>query len=407
MKTNVIETEYNVLNTTNTRIYTPVNFDYIPDELKKYNQWILWKYGPDGQKLPLATSYPNKSIDYTNPKYWSSFDNVRDAYEKNSNKLSGIGFVFTESDPFVGIDCDKVRDSSSGYWEPEALQEIISLNTYAEISPSGTGAHAIIKGKRDPEGKNRGNNREIYDSGRYFTFTGNIISGVTNTINEDNGGLKVIQDKIGYKTDTKAVKNRGSEGSTAIEEPVQDLIDSEDQLILKRCRRAKNNENFMNLWTGTNLSRYPTQSEAEMALADIFAHHTKDKDQLERLIGMSALSRAKWDREDYATRTIEKALEYTNDDNSWNGIPIPADYEIDDDGIFERSWDFKKKDYSYTQICYTPVAISGIGEDIDRNEFWYKITYVTPHGETRHEYVKQEDLTKRANFMILLIRLLL
>jgi uncharacterized protein (DUF927 family) len=376
MNTATIDNQYNVPTVNN--ISSAVNFDYIPDELKKYNQWILWKYGPDGQKLPLATSNPNKSIDYTNPKYWSSFDNVRDAYEKNSNKLSGIGFVFTESDPFVGIDCDKVRDSSSGYWEPEALQEIISLNTYAEISPSGTGAHAIIKGKRDPEGKNRGNNREIYDRGRYFTFTGNIIYGVPNTINEDNGGLKVIQDKIGYRNQSSKVQ---SEAPLELED---------EELITK----ASSNPKFRDLFSFGNLTNYGNDdSRADMALCCILSFYTKDEAQIDRIFRGSKLYREKWNRTEYSETTIQKAIEFVKSGQSWEGYDVPKGYKINAHGLFRVASDSGKD----MLICRTPVVISGIGEDIDRDEFWYRITFKDSNGRIKHIDAKHDQLMKRSS----------
>ena len=57
----------------------------------------------------------------------------------------------------MGLDFDHVKDHETGEWDPEALKEIKSLNSYTEISPSGEGVHVIVKGmvplEPDKDGK--------------------------------------------------------------------------------------------------------------------------------------------------------------------------------------------------------------------------------------------------------------
>lgn len=52
-----------------------------------------------------------------------------------------VGFVFTRDDPFVGIDLDHCRDPETGKIKPWALEIVAKLNSYSEVSPSGTGLH--------------------------------------------------------------------------------------------------------------------------------------------------------------------------------------------------------------------------------------------------------------------------
>src|SRR5262249_26326590 len=62
-------------------------------------------------------------------------------------------------------------------------------------------------------------------------------------------------------------------------------------------------------WEGEG-ARYPSQSEADMALVGILAFYTGwNIEQLERLIVRSGLYRDKWDRDDYRLATIEKVLD--------------------------------------------------------------------------------------------------
>jgi primase-polymerase (primpol)-like protein len=64
-----------------------------------------------------------------------------------SRGYCGVGFVFSSDDPYVGIDLDGCRNPQTGYIEPWALEIVRRLNSYTEISRSGTGLHIIAKGR--------------------------------------------------------------------------------------------------------------------------------------------------------------------------------------------------------------------------------------------------------------------
>lgn len=145
----------------------------IPTELRSLQQWVVWKSipNPDGVKpikIPLnpRTLNPASVTDQTT---WSSFLTAHRVLQNNS-QLSGSGFVFTNSDPYTGIDLDNCKSDTI---KPEASQYINLLDSYTEISPSGTGFHVICKGHLPPGGRKHGW-IEMYDSGRFFCFTGNI-----------------------------------------------------------------------------------------------------------------------------------------------------------------------------------------------------------------------------------------
>ncbi|SES63269.1 Uncharcterized protein, DUF927 family [Methanococcoides vulcani] len=365
-----------------------INFENIPQELKDCNQWVLWKLETSTDKKTTKVPYTTKGYKANpmNPSTWSTFEDTYATYTKFPETYSGLGFVFSDSDPFVGIDWDHVRDNSSGFWDPEVLKEIQQLDTYAEISPSGTGAHAIVRGERDQNGKNKSETREIYDSKRFFTVTGNIIDGIPDEINDTNESFDSIQAKIGYKqTDDPSIDS----------DPISSTI--EDDEIISRCRNAANREKFIELFKGNWEQYYESQSQADIALCGILAYRTQDESQIDRLARKSGLKRAKWDREDYLSITIRKAIEYVNSRNIWNGIALPNKYRIDGNGLYFCNESPKAN----TLICRTPVVVSAIGNDIDKDEFWYRITFKDPLGKLREEYVKQEDLTKRSPLLTL------
>lgn len=367
-----------------TTFESSVKADKIPQELKSYNQWVMWRYENNEGKKPKKIPYSitGRKANVSDSSTWSSFEEVLKIFSTSSNKYSGIGFVFSEDDPFVGIDWDGVRDSGNGYWDYEVLNEIKALETYAEVSPSGTGAHAIIKGKKDPMGNNRYGNREIYDNKRYFTVTGNTIVGVPFDINNTNEAFDLIQEKVGYKQSNLSSLENGSVS----------IIEDEEADVISKCKTAANREKFNDLLDGNWQQYYTSQSQADIALCGMLACHTKNEKQIDSIFRKSGLYREdKWERDDYPINTIRNAIEYVNSRNSWNGIELPPGYKIDENGLHYLG---AKK-----PICRTPIVLSAIGNDIDTGEFWYRITFKDPCGRIQETYTKQEQLIKKSELL--------
>ena len=146
----------------------------IPFELIQYKQWVLWrKTEVNGRvtKIPISP-WTGKAAASDRPRTWSSYRHAR--YACHQHQCDGVGFVFTDADPFCGIDLDHCRDND-GTIAPAALDWIKRFGSYAEISPSGTGVHIFIKAKLPGSGRRTGK-VEVYDSGRYFTITGTRVS---------------------------------------------------------------------------------------------------------------------------------------------------------------------------------------------------------------------------------------
>jgi putative DNA primase/helicase len=170
------------------------NFDQMPPELKVLKNWVLWGgvwNGTKWTKRPIQISGYGASS--TNPKHWSSFDNVRQAHERAIQRgdmelrekgkpvqrvpVGGIGFVFdgqpdTEGLVFAGVDFDKVI--SGGEIAPLAAERIRRLGSYTERSVSGGGLHVILKAWPLASGIAH-DGVEMYTSGRFFTMTGDTL----------------------------------------------------------------------------------------------------------------------------------------------------------------------------------------------------------------------------------------
>lgn len=151
-------------------------YNRVPDELKQLKRWMFWNYvGPEKRKMPLRLGGDAGSS--TDPESWCEFEIAVESV----NYYQGLGFAIL--DPYTGIDLDnciaddgKIRD-----WAMEILARFDGV-AYMEISPSGKGVKLITRARK-PAGalsrKKIGEDKqqiECYDSGRYFTITGDIYA---------------------------------------------------------------------------------------------------------------------------------------------------------------------------------------------------------------------------------------
>lgn len=135
----------------------------IPLELKAKPNWV----GHRGKipMNPFLKYQPAASNDNTT---WANYTTTIQSYP--NSHWDGIGFMFEP--PYIGIDLD---DSVIDGKLTDFAQKIMDqTNSYTEYSPSGTGIHIIIKGELPAPIKT--STLEVYQTGRYFTMTGNRIS---------------------------------------------------------------------------------------------------------------------------------------------------------------------------------------------------------------------------------------
>ena len=166
-----------------------VKLNNIPEELTHLVQWVVWKAITEKDKIKKVPVDPKtgKPASVSDPSTWGSFEQAVSAYQERG--YSGIGFVFTKNDPYVGIDFDDCFNDET--LAPTVLKFVSKLNSYTEFSPSGCGIHTIVKGAL-PGGGLRHNKIEAYDTGRFFTVTGNICDGVGEDIKESQHGLDFL-----------------------------------------------------------------------------------------------------------------------------------------------------------------------------------------------------------------------
>jgi len=160
-----------------------INTDRISEQMRKRNQWVCWTNIEKRGAMVMVPKDP-ETMDIANmndPNAGGSFDDARTILEEED--LKGLGYVFTENGPFVGVDIDDCRDPETGDIEDWVLDILQTLDGWIEISPSETGVHIIVSGDHpgDKMEQKRGyvnteDNVEIYEQNRFFTVTGNLIN---------------------------------------------------------------------------------------------------------------------------------------------------------------------------------------------------------------------------------------
>jgi primase-polymerase (primpol)-like protein len=129
----------------------PENRFNIPDIMRTSSRWIVWKQTPaksKPRKLPLSAKTLS-GVQWQDRKNWSNFEAALNSFRRHS-ELLGVGFVL--GDTFCGVDIDNCRNPETGEIEPWAATLISKLDSYTEVSPSGTGVKIIVTGEI-PEGR--------------------------------------------------------------------------------------------------------------------------------------------------------------------------------------------------------------------------------------------------------------
>jgi hypothetical protein len=280
------------------------DFDGIPEAMRNERRWMGWKfeYRPkdkDGKpsrkpwtKVPVSPKTGGNASS-TDPKTWGTFDEAKSKYEAGG--IDGIGFAL--GDGWIGVDLDGMAQPN-GKVDKFVTGTRDLLNTYGEFSPTMTGLHFIGRGTLPPKGRRKGN-VEMYSEGRYFTVTGNRLGGSPSIINECTAPLAELHAEI-FKPKSKPAKPSPSNCEHL----------PHDDEIIQKALAAKNGDKLKRLFAGDTSEHGGDDSAADLALCSILAFYAgpDGAGTVDRIFRGSALCREKWEREDYRSATIDKAI---------------------------------------------------------------------------------------------------
>lgn len=292
-------------------------YEKIPLELKQLPHWVGWKYmqhpGEDHKrKVPINAmdGQPAKSND---PTTWCDFDTACRGKERFG--LDGIGFMFS-GDGIFGIDIDHCYDSETQELDPAAAEIIETVQSYTELSPSGTGIHILCKGAL-PEGRKRRGAVEMYSTLRYFTVTGNQF-GLEYPFSDCTERVAVMHRKyLGEEENAAGAQKAALPMPTGRGTNADMSVDA----ILRRMFDSKHGQKLQDLYNGS-WERYGigdgSQSSADQAFCNTLAFWCRcDAALMDAIFRRSGLYRQKWDKrrgaKTYGQITIDRAIKDCRD----------------------------------------------------------------------------------------------
>jgi hypothetical protein len=252
-------------------------------------------------KVPYQPQHPRRKASSTDPGTWGTYTQA-----KAATGVDGIGYVFAIDDEYAGVDLDNCVDTN-GRVHPEAMRIVHALDSYTEISPTGTGLHIYIRAAVNGGGHRTqktgwGGDFENYDQARFFTFTGKHLFGTPSTINARQTELDAIRAELFPKP-----------AAPAKQMPTVVPVTASDSDIIDKIRKSKQGRTFEPLWDGDTGAHGGDDSAADLALCNILAFWFVTPDRIDAVFRQSGLMREKWDEQrgdqTYGQQTVAKALE--------------------------------------------------------------------------------------------------
>lgn len=162
-----------------TRITPHVRSLNAPDELKHLPGWLMWRLEEDehgkARKIPFYTSGERRAGQNgsaTDRAKLTTFEAARTAAARRG--FDGVGLALMPEFDVTVLDFDHCVHGDQV--DAEVL-EMVS-DTYAELSPSGTGVHAVYRGRianaKAPSTRERWGFETFSDRG-FVTWTGNVL----------------------------------------------------------------------------------------------------------------------------------------------------------------------------------------------------------------------------------------
>lgn len=295
-------------------------------------RWMNWRFEPRKDKKPGMTKIPRNprggNGSSTDFRTWATYD-----YAKK--KSENVGIVFKPDKKLLGIDIDHCLEDGKIVHEKkdEILAFLKALDTYTEVSPSGTGLHAYLA-ISDEDGftpiANRHQPYEFYVAGRYFTVTEKPFGSKVRKVRTVTAAEAAkLLDITGYPWGAEPEKMAKTTGNSGEKLPLTEgkpisrrrengpIADGNgDTDILTRMFNAKNGAKVRALYDGDTSGYGKDHSVAEFALLMHLAFWTqKDPIAMERIWLASPLgNRTKTQkRTDYRADSIRKAIDQTTE----------------------------------------------------------------------------------------------
>lgn len=323
------------------------------EELRNQKVWInyvmIWNdakhNGDGGFDKPPVNPHTLRDGSSTDSSRWATFEEALDQVGKTATifyknkeyitaEVSGVGLIL-EAVGLVGIDFDGIirRVNGSLAIDKDARDIWKYLDSYTEISPSGSGVHVLAKGKKPSDTVSKIKNQrtledgsqvvteyEMYDHGRYFTFTGRPLKGCDRGLEERQEQIEKVFRLFEVRKEKENARRQSlspvvtSEIGGSGERAISDETDAE---LWEKMFRSRSGTEIRRLYDGDLSICGDDHSACDLALCNHLAYWTNlDSARIDRMFRQSGLVREKWTRDyvipkfgkSYREWTIETAL---------------------------------------------------------------------------------------------------
>lgn len=148
------------------------------ETLKSKKIWSIFKYKPDGTKMPCELDTGRWGLKWKNPDNLVTYGKAIMA--RQVHNAAGVGIVIPPG--YFALDLDKVV-SPDGVIDKRASELVAEIDSYTERSPSKTGLHILVKAdiaaaKNIIVDSGSGLLIEVKAPGTYLTYTGDVFHDV-------------------------------------------------------------------------------------------------------------------------------------------------------------------------------------------------------------------------------------
>lgn len=286
-----------------------------------YEQWWDQEEGDFVSGRPARSPKTGERIRWGEENFarterlWGSYAEAYRAFDGNAD-LQGVVLLIEPYREFeidgekrfqIFFDFDGCRDPETGEVDPRVMEEVVRLDTYTEISPSGTGLRCVAWGRRHPDSRTffdvDGRDAEVYGGG----IGGRHLITVTGVPLFD----RPVRDVQGWID--RSVPLHGREVVDREFEP----LDLDDEDLMRKVLSSKDGElieRFLvgdeGLWEGEG-ARYRCRSRADQGFFRKLAFWTNgDEERMKRIALSSKMRRKKWEKGQYLDATIKQAVLY-------------------------------------------------------------------------------------------------
>lgn len=321
----------------------------LPKQLEKLRDRKIWlcypliwnekkHSGVGGYDKPPVNPYTLYNASSDDPRSLATFDEAAAQIGKTAHvrvkgvdglldvEIAGVGIAFSGTG-VAGLDLDNVVDKERRVMTREANEIMKLLDSYTEVSPSGTGLHIIFLGELPADIKKLAKSKEdifthsdkaeyqLFDSG-YMTVSGAVVGDYE--VAERTEQVAELYEKYFREVEPieKPSTQRPATASSVVSsatgytyerwlEEVKRLSDAE---ILERIFVSGSTGKLVEALYGGDTSGYGgDHSRADQALCTYLYGFTNDRGLTERLFRSSGLYRATGKSRKYLERTLNKA----------------------------------------------------------------------------------------------------